>query len=226
MFRQLPLPVFWAFSNKSEDFVISECNSYAFNWLEKWPFKIHENFVCLVGESGSGKTHMANIWASRLNADIIDSKSNVFDKWYNISSSNSGQKFFVLNDADKIKEEILLFYVYNTIIEKDAYLLMTAKTNPSYWKLSLPDLKSRITTINVVNIEKPNDKAIIEIMDKMLKQRGIKMQYECLKYISKRIERSYESINYWVKQMDSSVSTNKTLTLSTIRKLMKSFEIS
>ena len=109
--KQLPLPISWAFSKKLKDFVVSDCNRYAFEWLEKWPFKIRENFVCLVGEKGSGKTHLANIWAERLNADIINSSDDVFNKWYAIASAENEQKYFVLDEADKILDDVLLFYI-------------------------------------------------------------------------------------------------------------------
>ena len=201
--KQLSLPITWAFSKKRKDFVVSDCNRYAFEWLEKWPFKIKDNFVCMVGEKGSGKTHLSRIWAERLGADIINANNDVFNKWYNIISSENVQKYFVLDDADLIKDDILLFYIYNTIKEKNAYLLMTSVDFPNKWDLKFNDIKSRLSTLNIIRIQKPNELVIISIIEKMLLQRGIIAKENVIEYIANRIERSYESMNYWVNRLDS-----------------------
>ena len=220
-FNQLTLPISWALSYKPCDFVVSECNEYAFEWLEKWPFKIRENFVCLVGEKGSGKTHLSRIWASRFSADFMSAHDQIFDKWVDISSNESSQKYFVLDDADEMNNEILLFYIYNTIKEKNAYLLLTAKSAPSKWNLLLADIKSRISTVNVINIKNPNEDMTCSIIEKMLLQRGITVKENVISYIANTIERSYESINYWVKQIDSNINKDHKASLQTIKTIVK-----
>jgi chromosomal replication initiation ATPase DnaA len=178
--------------------------------------------VCLVGESGSGKTHLSYLWALRQNAEIIySSKNNVFNTWYNISSSEDPQRYFVLDDADQLNDDILLFYIYNTIKEKDCYLLMTAKSHPNRWGLSLSDIKSRVSTINVINIKKPNDEAIVSMIEKMLLQRGISIKENVAKYISQRIERSYNSINNCVKQLDNKITDRKSkLSIQSVKEIL------
>lgn len=206
--KQLSLPISWAFSRNISDFVVSDCNRYSFEWLEKWPFKIQDNFVCLVGEKGAGKTHMAHIWADRLGAEIIKS-SDILDKWYDIASIENQQKYFVLDDADELNDDILLFYIYNTIKEKNAYLLMTAKNYPNKWNLKFEDIKSRISTISIIRIQKPNENATHSIIEKMLLQRGVQVKSNVIEYMANRIERSYESINYWIDQIDSKLIDKK-----------------
>ncbi|MDR0942720.1 MAG: hypothetical protein LBM19_03885 [Holosporales bacterium] len=220
--RQLVLPVSWAFPRKASDFVVSDCNSYAFEWLEKWPFRIRDNFVCLVGEKGSGKTHLANIWAARQNAEIISSLDEAFNKWYDISSSDVPQKYFVFDDADELNDDVLMFYIYNTIKAKNAYLLMTAKTYPYKWNLKLSDVKSRMSTVNIIRIQRPNEKAISSIIEKMLLQRGIPAKKPIIEYIANRIERSYESINYWIKQIDEKLTDEKSkISLKFVKTIIK-----
>ena len=131
--QQLTLPISWAFSYKSSDFIVSDCNRYAFEWLEKWPFHIKDNFVCLVGDVRSGKTLLSKIWASRLGAEFIHAKEDIFSKWYEISSETSNYKYFVIDDADEIHDGILLYYIYNTLKEKNAHTLFTAKIPPTKW---------------------------------------------------------------------------------------------
>ena len=219
--KQLPLPISWAFSKSTDDFVVSDCNRYAFEWLEKWPLKIQTNFVCLVGESGSGKTHLAHIWSDRLGAEFLK-PSNAFNKWYEISSESSEQQYYVFDDADELDEDILLFYIYNTIKEKNAYLLLTAKNYPNKWNLKFEDIKSRLATVDIIRIQRPNESAINSIIEKMLLQRGIKSTHEVVEYISNRIERSYESIRYWINKIDSQLMDKKgKLSLQKLRTILE-----
>jgi chromosomal replication initiation ATPase DnaA len=183
-----------------------------------------DNFVCLVGESGSGKTHLANIWATRLNADIMKSSADVFNKWYEISSATVTQKYFVLDDADQINDDILLYYIYNTIKEKNAYILMTAKNPPVKWQIKLPDIRSRIATINVIDIQKPDEDEMRLIFEKMLEQRGIKAWHEVINYVCNRIDRSYSSMTYWAQQLNLMMGANKRESLQKLRASLKDAE--
>ncbi len=219
-FRQLTLPVSWEFSCKPDDFIITKCNEYAYRWLEKWPFSIDENFVCLVGEHGSGKSHMSKIWAYRLGADIIDAENDiVFDKWFDMSNNDNNQKYFVLENADSIKDDIILFYIYNTIKEKSAYLLITAKTPPSLWNIKLKDTISRLKTISVININQPDEESFSQIIKKVLVRRGFNPQDNVIQYISNNIERTYESIDSYVKKLDTNLSSKDKLTISNIKNI-------
>lgn len=220
-FRQLQLPVSWHLSYRADEYVVSECNRYAFDWLEKWPFQIQENFACIVGEKGSGKSHLAEIWAQRVNAEVISVHNGFFDKWFDISSNINNKKYFVLDDADTIDDDILLFYVYNTIKEHNIYLLLTAKTPPIQWDIKLADVRSRLLTINVVDIHKPDEEVVFGIIKQMLKQRGFETLPETIiNYIGNNVERSYESINYWINKIDSSLPQKSKLTLSFVKTIL------
>jgi chromosomal replication initiation ATPase DnaA len=218
--RQLTLPLVWGRSQRPSDFIVNESNRYAFEWLTRWPSGVGGNFVCLVGEVGAGKTYLSNIWATRMNASVIRSAADVFDAWYDISSPSLEQRYFVLEDIDKINNELLLFYIYNTILEKESYLLMTTRTHPMRWDISLPDLKSRIATMNFVSIKKPSDETIIEIMSDLLLRRGLRIPLDCSEYLVKRIERSYEAITHWVERIDSALGNKRKITMPRIRELV------
>jgi chromosomal replication initiation ATPase DnaA len=207
-FVQAPLPVVWSLPYRQGEFVVTDCNSYAFEWLEKWPFKIHENFACLVGEKSSGKTNLAMIWAKRADAHVFNAKDKLFERWLGILS-DSNEKYFVLDDADEIDDDILLFYIYNSVKEKSAYMLFTAKTPPIKWDLKIADIRSRMLTISVLNIQKPNDEAAEKIIKQMLRMRGIDAPTCVVEYIMVRSERTYESINSWINKIDSQLMLRK-----------------
>jgi chromosomal replication initiation ATPase DnaA len=207
-FVQVPLPVSWSLSYKPGEFVVTDCNSYAFEWLEKWPFKIHENFACLVGEKSSGKTNLAMIWAKRVNACVFNARDKLFERWLGILS-DSNEKYFVFDDADEVEEDVLLFYIYNSVKEKNAYMLFTAKTPPIKWDLKIADIRSRMLTISVLNIQKPNEETVAKIIRQMLKMRGIETTDSVIEHIMMLCERTYESINSWINKIDTHLATKR-----------------
>ena len=218
--KQLSLPLSWVFPQDEENFVISECNEYAVKWLEKWPFKVRDNFVCLIGEKGAGKTHLAHVWASRMGAEFVNA-ADIFNRWYDIASTENTKRYFVLDDVDELGDDVMLLYMYNTIKEKNAHLLMTAKISPRNWSLKFDDIKSRMSTASVIEIRKPDEAAVQSIMGKMLLRRGICATTAVTEYIANRIERSYEAINYWVNKIDATLTQNqKKLTMHSIREML------
>jgi chromosomal replication initiation ATPase DnaA len=178
--------------------------------------------VCLVGEKGSGKTHLASIWGTRQHASIIDvSFDIVHEKLYDIISTEDQQRYFILDNADELEDDLMLFYIYNTVKSMNAYLLITAKSYPCNWNITLSDVKSRLSTISVIRIQKPNGETMLSIIEKMLERRGISAKKPIIEYIANRIERSYESINYWVKLIDNKlIDSGSTLSLGFIKTIL------
>jgi chromosomal replication initiation ATPase DnaA len=107
---------------------------------------------------------------------------------------------------------------------KNAYLLMTAKKYPNNWDIQLMDVKSRISTMHVVEIQQPTESAILLIIDKMFKQRGLKVKQTVVEYIANHIERSYEAVNYWVNIIDQNlVNKNQRPATKIIKKIIDDY---
>ncbi len=199
--------------------MVSDCNRYAFEWLENWTFKVQSNFVCLVGESGSGKSHLARIWAEKTGAEFL-SRHRLAEVWQ--WGAEFPNRFCVLDDADELNDDLLLFYIYNTIKERNGYLLMTAKTYPNDWKLKYEDIKSRLRTVDVITVQRPNEQAVSAILEQMLLQRGLVGTPEIIEYIANRIERTYEAMRCVVNRIDSYQMGKKgKLNMQAIRAIFK-----
>jgi chromosomal replication initiation ATPase DnaA len=212
----------WSLSYEMNEYVVTDCNKHAFDWLEKWPLRIRENFACIVGDKGSGKSHLSGIWAKRVGADVFSAKSGVFEKWFSIASEKMANKYYVLDDADLIDDDVLLFYIYNTIKEHDAYMLLTSKAPPIKWNITLLDVRSRFVTINVLKIQKPDEAAVHGIVKQMLKQRGIvNVTNNIIDYIANNVERSYESISYWIQKIDSSINKKRKFSANLVRSVIE-----
>ena len=61
-----------------------------------------------------------------------------------------------IKKKDKEHVEKNLLHFYNLIDEKKGYLILTALNSPKFWKINLPDLKSRILSSIIVKINKLN----------------------------------------------------------------------
>ena len=115
-----------------------------------------------------------------------------------------------------------LLHFYNLIEEKKGYLLLTSLIAPKLWKISLPDLKSRISDIINIGINLPSDDLISVILTKNFSDRQIKVEKKHIDYIIKRIDRSYEKISQFILTLDKySLKKGSPFSLKLIKEVLK-----
>ena len=71
MSRQLRLKLVRPSTFARADFVLSETNRVAIRALDDWP-SWHGGCLALIGPEGAGKTHLAQAWAERAGALLVD----------------------------------------------------------------------------------------------------------------------------------------------------------
>lgn len=221
--KQLVLPITWRLPYEKSEYVVTECNKYAFQWLEKWPIKIRENFVCLTGDSGSGKSHLAYLWARRVGAEIINCKAVIPNKLFDLSCNLGDIKFLVIDDADYINEDVLLFCLYNTIKSSDAYALFVAKEPPIRWNIKLADVRSRLFTMSILNIKKPDENSMATVIRQLFKQRGILITNNIVNLLLNNIERSYSSVLNLINAIDVASLEKGKLTTQIVKQAISKY---
>jgi chromosomal replication initiation ATPase DnaA len=173
---QMVLPLRWRAAQGQKDFFVSAANAQAVAFLDgwsTWPIPA----ALLVGPAGSGKSHLAAIFARRANARLWD-------------------------DADRSGDEEALFHAWNAAMEERRPLLMTARSLPADWNLSLGDLRSRLAATPRVQIGRPDDALIAALFAKQWRDRGIEAPEDFTRYVLSRIERSFEGVARTVEAMD------------------------
>ena len=182
------------------DFFISDCNSIAVKLMEDWSNWPNRQHI-LSGPAGSGKTHLALVWAKSLSANVIKI-SDVFD----IDLPKVTSTSLVIEDMDEQPEseklENNLFHLFNMLIENGYYLLLTAKKDPKFWKVTLPDLRSRILGMRNARLLPPDDRLFLALIAKLFADRQIYPKPEVLQYIARHGERSFSTASRLVDFLD------------------------
>ena len=195
--------------------------------INRWP-NWSSRKIIIFGDSGTGKTHLSRIWQKKTSAIILN-----LNKFKKIRFDNFflKKKFFIIenisNFFDKIKKkdkdnlEKNLLHFYNLIEEKKGYLILTALNSPKFWKINLPDLKSRILSSIAVKIKKPNDELLSSVLVKLFLDKQILIDKKIIKFIVYRSERSFTNLQNIVNKIDKqSLITKKKINISFVKKLI------
>ena len=187
--NQIPISFPIADSYDAHDFMPSDCNKTALEWINRfpnWPYPA----LIIYGEKGCGRTHLLNIWATK--------------------ASMQGQ---AIDDVDQFfgnkQAEEKLFHLFNQAREKNTYLLLSMTNAVVQQKILLPDLTSRLRAAPQVQIQSPDDMALQAILVKLFHDRQLKVEPEVIAYILPRIERSYAAARELVTKLDSNAMAEK-----------------
>ena len=195
--RQLALALDHAESLAREDFLSGPSNESALALIDAWPdWPAHA--VALAGPEGSGKTHLATIWAAAAGARVVSGRTlGEID-----SPAALATGALVIEDAAAIADERVLFHLINLAREDGAYLLFTARTAPSLWPLTLPDVVSRLRALPVVMLQAPDDAMLRGVIVKLAADRQLQLDEAVVGYIAKHIERSFAAARTAVIALD------------------------
>ena len=198
------------------DYYVSKSNYFAFNLIQNWT-KWEKKILNIYGDTFSGKTHLAKIFQNKSKALYLtnnDVNEEIFKK---IKLSEC----IVIDDFEKIKNENLLYSLFNLIYQDNKYLLILSNTAISDIDYSLDDLNSRAKNCIFAQIENPDDDLIFAIIVKSFSDRQIKLEKKFLEYIIKRIERSYGKIYEFIYKVDElSLKKKKPVNLKTIKEIL------
>ena len=198
------------------DYYVSKSNYFAFNLIQNLD-KMGKKILNIYGDTFSGKTHLAKIFQNKSKALYLtnnDVNEEIFKK---IKLSEC----IVIDDFEKIKNENLLYSLFNLIYQDNKYLLILSNRAISDIDYSLDDLNSRAKNCIFAKIENPDDDLIFAIIVKSFSDRQIKLEKKFLEYIIKRIERSYGKIYEFIYKVDElSLKKKKPVNLKTIKEIL------
>ncbi len=218
MNQQLILPLSHTPNYSRETWVEDISNREAMSWVDHWPDWTWPRIVCLYGEAGSGKTHLAHIWVKQVGGVYLTASQAVEQTPYHWVKAG---KPVAIDYADNLKDEKWLFHFYNLLQEVQGYALLVARQAPTYWRISLPDLRSRVQTLVSVEIQQPEDFLLQDIALKLFQERGLNVRLEAIDYLLKHCERSFAAVQSWVRQLDELAATKgRSVTIPLIKEAL------
>ena len=184
-----------------ENYMVSNSNNFAFDMIVKM-LKNKIEVGVITGPAFSGKTHLSRILLN----NIENNNALYFDRDYqNLTSKIETSKLLIIENIDKVMKdnaEEQLFHIINSVKENKKKLLMTSRKPISEIKIQLEDLKSRLNSILEAKINQPDDELVRLILIKIFNDKQLKVNPDVVNYLLQRIDRSYESINNFIKKID------------------------
>ena len=203
---------------EQDDFFVSGCNQEAIGWIRRWPnWSLPGLVIC--GPKGAGKSHLGSVWEKLSGACALDSVC-LFDG-LDVVLENEAIRYCFVDDSEKADEKSL-FHLFNCIVSRGGRLLLTCREAPSRWSMVLPDLTSRLKTLPVAEITRPDDFVLLGVLSKMFSDRQIRVAPEVLSYIVVRMPRSFEAAQKIVESLDNhSLSYQKPITIPFVKSVFK-----
>ena len=208
------------FSKKyyEQDFYVSSNNFSAFKLIENWP-TWPGKCLNIFGAQGSGKTHLAKILEKKIKKiKLVDAK-NVNDE---MVKDLINYECLIIDSFDNNIDEKLLYTILNQSKQLNNYVLINSIPSIKNINFKLEDLKSRVNSFLYIGIDLPTDDLLKVIISKTLSDKQISVNPKISDFIIKNVERSYEKLFKFLKEVDElSLSSGKSININLIKKVLK-----
>ncbi len=198
------------------DFFIASCNEHAFHFVKGWP-NWQSHAAIIHGPRSCGKSHLAGIWRANANARSVIAAE------FTSAGGVPIEHALVVEDVNgAFTDEFALFHQLNFAKEHGLSVLLTARTPPGQWQVTLPDLRSRIRSFPAIAISEPDDELLAAVMLKHFTDRRLHLAPDVIPFILPRIERSMEAAETIVNALDRlSLSEHRKITRSFVARFLK-----
>ena len=200
-----------------QDYYVSSSNFSAYKLIESWP-NWPDKWVNIYGPKGCGKTHLSNILKKKINSvKIFNSK-----KIDNSTISNFEKiDCLIIDNYESNIDEKLFYSILNQSKQLDIYVVVNSILPIKDINFVLKDLKSRAESFVNLGIELPTDDLLRVIISKYFSDKQIDISPKISEYIIKNIDRSYEKVFKFIKEIDDlSLSSGKPININLIKKVL------
>lgn len=181
-----------------EDFILDGANQKAFDMIVSWP-DWPSDVIVLAGPVGSGKSHLAAIHSQQSGATLLNNSDLPKPEDLPVLGSTP----VIVEDAYAVQlDETRMFHLLNHVRERASTLLITSRSWPDSWPLTLPDLRSRLRAAHPLELNEPGDQLLRQVMVKLFADRQLTIEPRVLEYILVRMERSLSAAGRLVNDLD------------------------
>lgn len=198
MARQLRLRLDRPAAFSRDEFVAGPSNAVAAAAVDAWPAWLG-GAIALVGPEGAGKSHLARSWAAQVGAAVMDRTDP--------DLAGAAGRPVLIEDVDQGMPDEALFHLINMAAREGNGMLLTARKTPALWPAALPDLRSRLNALHVVEIEPPDDTVLEGVLRRFFRARNIRPPEEVYPYLLRRMSRSIPDAAEIVRRLDEAGDT-------------------
>jgi chromosomal replication initiation ATPase DnaA len=203
-------------SNHPDEFIESTSNTVAYNIIKNWPaswgVEPYPRSLLISGPASSGKTCLANIWAKKSGALLIK-KSHLLTE--NIINHHDG---FIIENINDGWDPKLLLHHFNIINEHKKYLLLTKSGDVTF---DLPDLVSRLKSVNNIAITQPDDELVKILIFKLFSGYSVVVGAEVINYMLKVIPREFGKITHYTSLInDLALKTKRKISIPLVKEVL------
>jgi chromosomal replication initiation ATPase DnaA len=200
-----------------QDYYVSSNNFSVYRLIESWP-NWPDKWVNVFGPKGCGKTHLSNILKKKIKSvEIFDAKKIDNQTILRIEKLDC----LIIDNYKKNIDEKLFYSLLNHLKQLDKYFVVNSVLPIKKMEFELKDLKSRSEVFVSLGIELPTDDLLRVIISKSFSDKQIDISPKLSEYIIKNIERSYEKVFKFIKEIDDlSLSSGKSININLIKKVL------
>ena len=200
-----------------QDFYVSSNNFSAYKLIESWP-NWPGKWVNVFGMSGSGKTHLSKILEKKIKkTELVDAKNlnnKIIDNLINLDC-------LIIDNYQNNIDEKLFYSILNQSKQLDNFVVVNSIPSLNELNYSLKDLQSRLNSFIFIGIKLPTDDLLQVIISKFFSEKQIYLNPKITEYIIKNVDRSYEKMFKFLKDIDElSLSTGKSININLIKKTL------
>ena len=200
-----------------QDFYVSNNNFPVYKLIESWP-TWPGKWLNVFGATGSGKTHLSKILEKKIERTKLIEAAHINDK---IIDELNKIDCLIIDSYQNNIDEKLFYSILNQSKQEDNYIVINSTPSLKELNFDLKDLQSRINSFVYIGIELPTDDLLQVIISKSFSDRQINLNPKISEYIIKNVERSYEKMFKFLKDIDElSLSTGKSININLIKKVL------
>ena len=194
-----------------EDYYVSTNNFSAYKLIESWP-NWPDKWVNIFGPSGCGKTHLSNILKKKINSVLFLDAKEINEKTI---SNFEKIECLIIDNYEKNIDEKIFYSILNQSKQLNRYVVLNSILPIKDINFRLQDLQSRAKSFINLGIELPTDDLLRVIISKSFSDKQIVITPKISEYIIKNIERSYEKVFKFIKEIDDlSLSSGKSININ------------
>lgn len=228
--QQLPLDIEIKADATFSNFVAgSEANAQLVSVLESVA-QGQKEFIYLFGESGTGRTHLLQAFTHRYSEQFPQALVAYLplDNMQLVPEMVEGLSGFDAVCIDGIERclgdkqwETAFFNLYNQLKDQDKALLIAGREAPQQLKVSLPDLKSRLSAMLIHAIQPLSDDDKRLLLKEKAKERGLELVDEVCNFLLSRQQRDLPHLLDMLEQLDqASLQAQRRLTIPFVKQVL------